>query len=145
MKRAKLFVGTEHRHAPQLVGGYFALGAWLGDKLVGVVVVGQPKARMLNALGRAEVTRLATDGTANACSFLYGAARRVWQSMGGTSLKTYTLTSEPGTSLRAAGVPEPEHTTRAEAWGRVKRPRTLKATDYTTKYRWELIPQVSAV
>jgi hypothetical protein len=50
-----------------------------------------------------EVTRLCTDGTANACSFLYGAARRAAFALGYRRLGTYLLASENGASVRAAG------------------------------------------
>lgn len=51
----------------------------------------------------AEVARLATDGTPNACSVLYAACARAARAMGYELAITYTLLSEPGTSLRAAG------------------------------------------
>ncbi len=51
----------------------------------------------------AEVTRLVTDGTENACSMLYRAAWRAWKEMGGERMITYILNTEPGTSLKAAG------------------------------------------
>lgn len=54
--------------------------------------------------GVLEVDRVATDGTPNACSALYGAAARWARKRGDVDwLVTYTLASEPGTSLRAAG------------------------------------------
>ncbi len=51
----------------------------------------------------AEVTRLCTDGTKDACSFLYGAAARAAFALGFRRIGTYILASEPGTSLTAAG------------------------------------------
>ena len=51
----------------------------------------------------AEVTRLVTNGTSNACSFLYGAAARVAKGMGFDSIQTFILAEEPGISLKAAG------------------------------------------
>ena len=50
-----------------------------------------------------EVTRCATDGTPNACSFLYAAAWRATKALGFRKLITYILITEPGTSLVAAG------------------------------------------
>ena len=50
-----------------------------------------------------EVTRLCTDGTHNACSFLYAAAARRARREGYAKIITFILQSEPGTSLRAAG------------------------------------------
>lgn len=46
---------------------------------------------------------MATDGTPNVCSFLYGRAARAARAMGYRKIQTYILDSEPGTSLRAAG------------------------------------------
>lgn len=51
----------------------------------------------------AEVTRLVTDGTKNACSILYAAAARACAAMGFVRIQTFILASEPGTSLLAAG------------------------------------------
>ena len=50
-----------------------------------------------------EVTRLATNGTAHACSALYGAAWRTARGMGYRRLITYTQADESGASLRAVG------------------------------------------
>ena len=49
-----------------------------------------------------EVTRLTTDGTLNACSILYAAAARAGHALGYRRIQTYTLDTEPGTSLVAA-------------------------------------------
>lgn len=53
----------------------------------------------------AEVLRVCTvpEAPRGACSMLYGACWRAWRGMGGRRLITYTLDTEPGTSLRAAG------------------------------------------
>ena len=56
---------------------------------------------MVPAYRVAEVTRLATDGTKNACSMLYSA--RACLAMGYERIQTYILDHEPGTSLRASG------------------------------------------
>ena len=50
-----------------------------------------------------EVVRVATDGTPNACSFLYGNAARIARLMGFRRIITYTLDNESGASLRAVG------------------------------------------
>ena len=72
--------------------------------MCGVAVVGRPVARLA---GRprdvAEVTRLCTDGTRNACSTLYAAAARAAKAIGFQRIQTYTLPEEGGTSLRASG------------------------------------------
>lgn len=72
-------------------------------ELIGVVVVGRPVARKLDDGFRCEVTRLCTDGSKNACSMLYAAARRASFAMGFTEIITYILDSESGASLKASG------------------------------------------
>ena len=141
LREANQFVGIEHRHNAPVRGHRFSLAAYLGDRLVGVVIVGRTTARNLHTPLTAEVTRLATDGTRNACSFLYQRARRVSQAMGYTSLKTYTRTDESGASLRAIGA-QLETVTRAESWHRANRPRTDKSAR-TRKLRWELLEGVA--
>ncbi|WP_343123974.1 XF1762 family protein [Frateuria terrea] len=102
-RQAKAFVAEHHRHhrAPQ--GGLFALAAMDGERLCGVVIVGRPVARGLDDGRTAEVTRCCTDGTRNACSILYGRARRAARALGYSRVVTYTLPEEGGASLRAAG------------------------------------------
>jgi hypothetical protein len=51
----------------------------------------------------AEVTRLVTDGTKNACSILYASAARACKAMGYEYIQTYILEDELGTSLKASG------------------------------------------
>jgi hypothetical protein len=100
---ANAFVSQYHRHHQPVVGHLFSLGATLEDKIVGVCIVGRPVSRMRDDGMTAEVTRLCTDGTRNACSFLYGAAARAAFALGFTKIGTYILASESGTSLTAAG------------------------------------------
>ncbi len=103
--------------------------------VVGVAVVGRPVARALQDGATAEVIRLATDGMRNACSMLYGACWRAARALGYRRLITYTLATEPGVSLRAAG-----WTLIGEAgggiWSRPSRPRD-DAHPTQGKLRWE--------
>lgn len=92
-----------HRHHKPVVGHRFSLGLENDGELVGAVVVGRPVARKTEQYTTAEVTRLVTDGSKNACSALYGAAARVAKEMGFTRIQTFILEEEPGTSLRASG------------------------------------------
>lgn len=100
---ANEFVRRIHRHHGPVVGHKFSLGAMLDGEMVGAVIVGRPVARMRDDGWTLEVTRLATDGTRNACSFLYGAAARAAFALGYRRVGTYILASEPGCSLAAAG------------------------------------------
>jgi hypothetical protein len=70
---------------------------------VGVAIIGRPTALDLDDGRTAEITRLATDGTRNACSFLYGAANRAATALGFKRVITYIGADEPGTSLKASG------------------------------------------
>ena len=66
-------------------------------------IVGRPVSRYLDNGITLEVNRLCTDGTRNACSFLYSAAWRAARNLGYKKLITYILASETGSSLKAAG------------------------------------------
>lgn len=102
---ANAFVGALHRHHQPAVGHRFSIGAVDETGLLhGVCIVGRPVARLAgHPSDVAEVTRLATDGTRNACSILYGAAARACRAPGFRRLQTYTLPAEGGASLRASG------------------------------------------
>ncbi len=108
LKEANAFVLLHHRHHKPVQGHRFSIGAASGDGVLhGVCCVGRPVARAISQRDVAEVTRLATDGTENACSLLYGAAARAAREIGFRKIQTYILDSEPGTSLRASGwIPE---------------------------------------
>lgn len=97
------YVNEHHRHhiAPQ--GHKFSIAATKNNAIVGVVICGRPVARYLDDGDTLEVTRLASNGTRNTCSFLYQAAWRATRALGYKRLITYILESESGTSLRAAG------------------------------------------
>lgn len=125
LAEANAFVAEHHRHHKPVVGHKFSLGAALAEKIVGVVIVGRPVARMRDDGATLEVTRLCTDGTKNACSFLYGAAARASFALGYTRIGTYILDTEPGSSLRGAGWKLIGQRGGGE-WGRKDRPRVDK-------------------
>ena len=135
-REAAAFIARHHRHSLPPQGHKFSLAVTDGRKVVGVAVVGRPVSRNADDGLTAEVTRLCTDGTPNAASMLYGAARRIAKEMGFERIITYTLASEPGTSLRAAGwvcVGEVE----ARVWDRLSRRR--KGGISEPKKRWECV------
>jgi hypothetical protein len=105
LAEANAFITALHRHHKPVVGHRFSLGCVDDSGLLhGVAVVGRPVARLAGSpRDVAEVTRLATDGTYNACSILYAAAARACKAMGFRRIQTYTLPSEGGASLRASG------------------------------------------
>lgn len=94
---------VRHRHHAAPQGAILHLGCWAGDELHGIAIIGRPVSRVLAARGVMEVTRCWTDGTPNACSALYGAARKVALALSAPKLITYILASETGVTLRAAG------------------------------------------
>jgi hypothetical protein len=102
---AKEYVRKNHRHNKPPTSHKFSLGL-LGDggELVGVLVAGLPVARWFDDGLTLELTRVCTDGTANACSMLVGAARRAAAAMGYERIVTYTQAEEGGASMRAAGM-----------------------------------------
>jgi hypothetical protein len=100
---ANAFVTAHHRHHRPVVGHLFSIGAAMGDDIVGVVIVGRPVSRRRDDGLTAEVTRLCTDGTRNACSFLYGAAAKAAFALGFKRIGTYILATENGASLNASG------------------------------------------
>lgn len=137
---AKEFVARYHRHCPPPAGWRFGAGIANGHQLIGVVMVGRPVARMIDASTTVEVNRLCVRDdlpsglTWNACSMLYAWAAREARRRGYRKIITYTLETEAGTSLRAAGW-HIEHTTRGGSWDTPTRRRVDKTTT-CAKHRW---------
>lgn len=119
------FISAHHRHHRKPVGSIFQIGAAIGDKIVGVAVVGRPVARRLQDGFTAEVIRLCSTGEPNVCSMLYGACWRITREMGYRRLITYILDTEPGISLKAAGWKLIGQRGGA-SWNRENRPRVDK-------------------
>ena len=135
LDEANAFVEQHHRHRGPVVGAKFCIGATKGDSVVGVAIVGRPVARPLDDGLTLEVNRLCTDGTPHVCSMLYGAAWRAAKAMGYAKMITYTMTTEAGASLRAAGwrvVGE----VKGRSWSTPSRPR-IDTAPLQDKLRWE--------
>lgn len=137
LREAHAFVSSVHRHHRPAQGGIFAVACAESSTICGVAVVGRPVARRLQDGFTAEVTRLATDGTKNACSMLYAASWRAARAMGYLRLITYILNTEPGTSLSAAGWRMVASTRDGEGWNRNGRPR-VDCHPLQAKLRWEV-------
>lgn len=97
------FINKLHRHHVAAPRDKFRVGCEVDGVLVGVAQVGRPVSRYLCDGKTLEVTRLCTDGTENACSFLYSRCARIAKEMGYEKIITYILETEDGTSLRACG------------------------------------------
>lgn len=102
LKEANEFVASHHRHHKPVVGHKFSISAYLGSSMVAVCIVGRPVSRHRDDGLTLEVTRMCSDGTKNACSFLYGAAARATFAIGYKKLGTYTTPEEGGASLKAS-------------------------------------------
>lgn len=124
-----------HRHHKPVRGHRFSLAVLSNSEVVGACSVGRPVARGCDPYHVAEVTRLVTDGTKNACSILYAAAARACKAMGFKSIQTYILQDELGTSLKASGWVKVADT----AGGQWKHTSGPRRTDQPTepKQRWE--------
>lgn len=124
-KAAKACLVLHRHHAPPQ-GGLFSVGCRVvGEScLCGVAIVGRPVSRALDDGFSVEVLRLATDGTLNACSFLYGQAWRSAKALGYRRLYTYTLGSEDGASCRAANLILDKEACGGREWGCRTRPRS---------------------
>ncbi len=103
LRKANAYVTQYHRHNIATNGHKWSIACYDGDRLCGVAIAGQPIARGLDDGRTIEIRRVCTDGTYNACSKLYGAAARIAKEFGYKRVVTYTLVSEPGTSLKASG------------------------------------------
>lgn len=137
---AKAFVSEHHRHCKAPRGWRFGAGIKNGNELIGVVMVGRPVARMLDASRVVEVNRLCirTDIVPelswNACSQLYGWAAREAKRRKFAKIITYTRLDETGATLKAAGWVV-EHRTKGRHWDSPGRPRE-KSRDAIGKLRW---------
>ena len=124
----------------------FVVGLFDDQELIGIATAGWPVARHLSDGYTLEINRTCVNGThKNANSMLYGAIGRAAKALGYRRLVTYTLQTESGASLKAAGF-----TLAAEAaTGSWHRPNTGRIRyDYNlfgerrqalgqAKYRWE--------
>ncbi|MEY1555348.1 XF1762 family protein [Yoonia sp. R2331] len=136
LDEANAFVRDHHRHHPPVVGHLYSIGCFQAGRLCGVVIVGRPVSRHRDDGLTAEVTRLCTDGTRNACSFLYGKASRAAFALGFTRIGTYTLPDEGGASLRAAGWKLIGKRGGGE-WSVPSRPRKSMKSPTAHKHLWE--------
>ena len=134
LKQANEFVDSLHRHHPSVHRDKFRIGCEENGKLVGVAQLARPVSRVLDNGKTIEVVRLCTDGTPNACSFLYAKAARIAKEMGYEKIITYILCSECGSSLKACGWIK-EADTAGHSWDCKSRPRNT-AAPICNKQRW---------
>lgn len=139
LKDALRLVQCFHRHHGKVAGHKFSLMVSTMNRLrvgeVGVAIVGRPVSRHLDDGKTLEITRLAVlNHVPNAASKLLGAAAREAKRRGYRKIITYTLASESGISLRAAGY-VPEYHSPGGSWSSPSRPRVDKHPT-GPKIRW---------
>lgn len=136
-KEVREFVNKYHRHhvAPQ--GYKFAVAVKDEDNTIGVAIAGRPVNRHRDDGTTIEITRLCVKpGFKNVCSILYAKVCRISRELGYERVITYTLESETGTSLMAAGF-ICKGTNKGGSWCTKSRPRADKAPILPKKI-WEL-------
>lgn len=139
IRQAKCFVRDHHRHAPAVTGAKLAIGLEHDGELIGVGMLGQPKARGLAAdRFTAEATRVCVKPGApkGATSKLNSRLKRLWQLQGGIWFKSYTLVSESGASLRAVGA-QVDREVKRRSWSTPSRPREARDIEGEDKLRWD--------
>jgi hypothetical protein len=135
---AARFVARHHRHHQPPVGHKFSIGVEAGGEMVGVAMIGRPVARHFDDGWTLEVTRTCTNGYRNANSMLYGAAWRATKALGYRRLITYTVASESGASLRAAGWRVVGQRAARPGWNHPQRPRVDKTAYDTVRTVWQV-------
>jgi hypothetical protein len=140
LRQARAFVFDHHRtHRTSGAGGLFAIALLRdpGAQLVGVAIAGRPVAGGMQDGRTLEVLRCCVlEGVPNGCSMLYRAIVRAGEAMGYRRVITYTLATERGASLRAAGFTVTAMT-RGGSWSRELRPRA-RQDHQGRKVRWEV-------
>lgn len=140
LAQANEHVSAWHRHNNPVPGAKFSMGAADDEGILrAVCIVGRPVARHFDDGMTLEVNRVATDGTKNANSMLYGAAARATFALGYTRLITYTQTDESGSSLRAAGWHVVAERPSRGSWSAPSRPRKDIRSQGVARQLWERV------
>ncbi|WP_198517646.1 XF1762 family protein [Microbacterium lacus] len=140
LRHAQEFVTEHHRHHSAPKGHKISVGVARGELLVGVAILGRPTSRVIQSNWgyTLEVKRTATDGTRDANSMLYGAAKRITFALGYDRLITYTQDGETGASLRAAGFRVIAQRPPRGGWSMPSRPRTETGPTGVARTLWEI-------
>lgn len=150
LTQANEHVAAWHRHNNPVIQCIFQVGAADDDNVLrSVAIVEYPKGRgnvTEDPLGwnaylgvTLEITRLASDGTRNACSILYGACARAAFALGYRCVITYNQDDESGASLRAAGYRIVAKRPARRGWDTVSRPRDNSKYRSVQRQLWEKV------
>lgn len=126
LKDVNDYVARLHRHHAPVYRDKFRFGVLDDDgNLCGVIQLARPVSRNLDDGMTIEVVRCCTNGTPNACSFLYSRGARIAKELGYKKIITYILESENGASLKASGWHLEAESVGGGSWSRPSRPRDL--------------------
>lgn len=140
LAQANEHVAAWHRHNKPVVQAKFCVGAADDeDVLRAVAIVERPKARGNAEELTVEVTRLASDGTRNANSILYGACARAAFALGYRRVITYIEVEEGGASLRASGYRVVAERPARRGWSAPSRPRDNSGYRSVQRQLWEKV------
>jgi hypothetical protein len=135
LKEAQTFINTFHRHHKQPQGHRFSLGLFVANQLVGVIVAGRPVARLNDNGSTLEITRCCVlEGFKNGITILCGRVYQTAKLWGYKQVITYTLESENGVSMKAAGF-RCIGKTKGGSWNSPNRKRNDKHP-IIPKYKW---------
>lgn len=137
IKEANGYVDRWHRHNKPIRVARWACACvdHLGT-IHGVAIFGTPSCTNLMDGLTGEILRVATDGTRNSCSILYGACRKAAFALGYTRVVTYTLHSESQASLKAVGFKLVDDNAGGSPWTN-RKGRKAQAVSMIRKNRWE--------
>jgi hypothetical protein len=140
LAQANEHVAAWHRHNLPVPGAKFCVGAADADNVLrAVAIAGRPVARHFDDGQTNEVNRVASDGTRNANSLLYGACARAAFALGYRRVITYTQADESGASLRAVGWKVIAERPARAGWSAPSRPRDNDTYHPTTRQLWEAV------
>lgn len=136
-RQIKSWITDHHRHHRPPQGWRYGFIALRGAAVVGLAVVGRPVARRLAG---AECTRLCTWGSSRR---RWGAASALLRAVAEAEpeVVTYTLASEEGRSLEAAGWYRDGPVRPPRRWSCRSRPRAARLDEQEGKQRWRPIPR----
>lgn len=141
LAEANALVEKWHRHHKPCRGHRFSIGIFDEEnECHGAAIIGRPVGGSSDGVDQsriAEVSRLVTNGSYNACSMLYAAAARAAKAMGYRWIQTFILSSEPGTSLKASGW-KFARLSHPIGWDNGNRPRNEVVDSGRRKQLWRL-------
>ncbi|MDM1046256.1 MULTISPECIES: XF1762 family protein [Myroides] len=149
IKEANIFISKYHRHHRPTTKN---CGKWaisvinkLNNELVGVAICANPVSATYMDGYTLEITRLCVNNEAplGTASFLLSNCAKIWQTMGGKKIITYTLDYESGASLKGAGWEQVAEVKPHNNWKNKSKLDGIERDNLVIyqhkKYRWEFV------